>query len=289
MLNGFLNVYKPVGMSSHQVVQEIRRITHHNQVGHAGTLDPMAEGVLPVAVGSYTRLLEWANLKPKAYQAHIAFGEQTHSGDQAGYIIGESGAPYPNSAEICRAIAWLEGTLLQFPPQVSALKQNGRRAYDVVRRGQNTWLAPRATVIHSIRLTAGEERSWSIELTVGPGTYIRAIARDLGFLLGHATTMQSLVRTRVGAFRLEDARRLEDFRRRDPWEKFLLRNTSTLTIPVAPVTACTVRELIHGKTSAIPSFKGFHGIMGLTYGGEIVAVIEGPPWRLRKVLAHDVD
>ncbi|PSR27673.1 tRNA pseudouridine55 synthase [Sulfobacillus thermosulfidooxidans DSM 9293] len=287
MPSGFLNVYKPVGMSSHQVIQEIRRITGQRQVGHAGTLDPMAEGVLPVAIGSYTRLLEWTNLQPKVYQAEMSFGAQTHSGDRAGYRVAESGPPYPNRDQIEEAILWLQGEIRQFPPQVSALKQNGRRAYDAVRQGESVWLGPRPTVIDHIRVVDGNNCSWTLEFIVGPGTYIRAIVRDLGFLLGQAATMRSLIRTRVGHFTVERAYHLEQIKNDPDWSRALLTGTAMLTIPSVAVNSQQRRDLIHGKYSGIPHLEDFHGIMGLTYEGQVVAVIEGPPWRFRKVLAKD--
>ncbi|WP_053959027.1 tRNA pseudouridine(55) synthase TruB [Sulfobacillus thermosulfidooxidans] len=287
MPSGFLNVYKPVGMSSHQVIQEIRRLTGQKQVGHAGTLDPMAEGVLPVAIGSYTRLLEWTNLKPKVYQAEMTFGTQTHSGDRTGYRVAESGPPYPSREQIEEAIFWLQGEIRQFPPQVSALKQNGRRAYDIVRHGHSVWLGPRPTIIEHIRIVEGHNGYWTLEFTVGPGTYIRALVRDLGFLLGQAATMRSLIRTRVGYFTVETAYHLEQIQNEPDWTRMLLTGPALLTIPSVCVNSQQRSDLIHGKYSGIPHLPGFHGIMGLSYEGQVVAVIEGPPWRFRKVLAKD--
>ncbi|MCL4493891.1 MAG: tRNA pseudouridine(55) synthase TruB [Firmicutes bacterium] len=287
MLNGFLNLYKPLGMSSHQAVSKIRMMTGQKQVGHAGTLDPMAEGVLPIAMGSYTRLLEWTNLVPKVYHAHMTLGTQTHSGDREGYVVAESGAPFPNVDQIATVLRWFRGEILQFPPQVSALKQGGRRAYDLVRHGRTPWLAPRHTVVEDIRLTGGQNRCWSLELTVGSGTYIRAIVRDMGFILGHAASLQSLLRVRVGSFTLENAHRLDQLNQHTDWKRLLLTRPSLLTIPAVAVTGRAIPDLVHGKISAIPHIEGESGVVSLSCDNVVVAVVEGPPWRFRKVIGKE--
>ncbi|MCL4351617.1 MAG: tRNA pseudouridine(55) synthase TruB [Firmicutes bacterium] len=287
MLNGFLNVYKPSGMSSHQVVSKIRQMAGQKQVGHAGTLDPTAEGVLPIAMGSYTRLLEWTNLVPKTYRTQMTLGIQTHSGDQEGYVVAESGDPFPDREQIVMAVRWLQGKILQFPPQVSALKQGGQRAYDLVRRGKTSWIAPRFAMIQDIRLTGGHNRSWWLELSVGSGTYIRAIVRDLGFILGHAASVQALQRIQVGSFRADDAHSLDQLNKSRDWKGLLLTHPSLLVIPTIAIKDYQIRNLIQGKLSAIPHIEGVEGVVGLSYNDVIVAVVEGPPWHFRKVLAKD--
>ncbi len=287
MLNGFLNVYKPSGMSSHDVVSKIRRMTQQKQAGHAGTLDPMAEGVLPIAMGSYTRLLEWTNLAPKVYQTQMALGVQTHTGDQEGSTVAESGSPFPDRNQITAAVAWLQGDILQFPPQVSALKQGGRRAYDLVRHGQTPWLAPRTVTVHDIRVLEGQSQTWLLELTVSSGTYVRAVVRDVGFILGHAASVQTLTRMRVGSFTADHAYSLEQLAQHRNWHSLLLTHPSLLTIPALEIKDYEMRQLVHGKLSAIPQIQNLTGLVGLSYKDVIVAVVEGPPWHFRKVLAKD--
>ncbi len=287
MPHGFVNVYKPAGMSSQQVVQRIRRLTHERHVGHAGTLDPDATGVLPIAVGQYTRLLEWASLTPKVYRAHIVFGHLTHSGDQSGTVVGESGPPFPERDSMAEAFRWLTGDILQFPPQVSALKQQGRRAYDMVRRGHSVWLDPRVTHIDSITILDGAGRRWYVEAMVGSGTYIRALARDAGFIVGHAAALESLERTRVGKFSVDEAWTLGELEAEEGrWRDALVSGPQMLDIAAHPVTPSEAESLRRGKSEGIPALRE-KGPVALICDGEIVAVVDGPPWHFRKVLVKD--
>lgn len=282
--NGFLNVYKPAGMSSHQVVQRIRRLTHERHVGHAGTLDPDATGVLPVALGQFTRLLEWAVLTPKVYRAAIVLGRLTHTGDRAGDVVGESGAPFPDRHALENILPWLTGTIWQFPPQVSALKQGGQRSYHKVRQGQTVWLDPRPIEIEAIKVLDGVGDRWYVEAVVGSGTYIRALARDVGFLLGHAASLESLERTQVGAFSAQDAWRLDDLEANpNQWQDALVAGTQMLSLSTWPVTADQAAMLWSGNVAGIPPLPG-SGPTALVYEKQIVAVVDGPPWHFRKVL-----
>ncbi len=288
MPQGYINVYKPAGMSSHQAVQRIRRITGEKRVGHAGTLDPDAEGILPIAVGQYTRLLEWTRLTPKVYRAAIRLGVMTHTGDKSGLVVGESGGPYPSEDAVRQALSWLSGDVLQFPPQVSALKQNGQRAYAAVRRGQTVWLAPRRIQIGGIAVLEGAADLWRIEATVGSGTYIRALARDMGVLLGQAAMLEYLQRTQVGGFEMGSVWHLDALDRLpDRGQAALRTGTDMLDIPSWPVSAAQSAGIAQGKTDAIPAGIGYTGVVALTCEGTVVAVVDGPPWRYRKVMVKD--
>ena len=204
---GILNLAKPGGMTSRAVVDLIARPLRKVKVGHAGTLDPLASGVLVVCVGSATRLIEQVQRMPKAYRAVIRLGATSDTLDADGRIEPnpDPALPVPTEAAVRTALGAQVGLIAQVPPQFSALKVEGRRAYDLARAGDTVPLAARPVRIDRIELVA---YAWPrLELTVdcGSGTYIRSIARDVGEALGVGGLIEVLVRTRIGPFALSDA------------------------------------------------------------------------------------
>jgi tRNA pseudouridine55 synthase len=175
------------------------------KVGHAGTLDPLATGVLIVAVGHATRLIEYLQRLPKTYRAVVRLGATSDTNDADGAILENLDAPLPTLAQVQEALATQVGTILQRPPDVSALKVDGQRAYKLIRRGRPVDLPPRPVRIDRIDLLAYEWPRLEIEIVCGSGTYIRSIARDVGESLGCGGLIDALTRTRVGPFRIEDA------------------------------------------------------------------------------------
>lgn len=286
MLEGFLNLWKPGGVTSHDAIKSLRRITGEDRIGHAGTLDPDASGVLPVAFGRYTKLLEFARLTPKVYRATVVWGVLTHSGDAGGRATGWSGPPFPDQAALEAAGRWLTGNIIQIPPAVSALHLKGRRQYDLVRKGRPVWPHPRQAAVDEFRVIGGEERRWTVEVSVGPGTYIRSLVRDWGYLLGQAAHLTDLCRTRVGGFLLPRAHTLEECRRPDAdWTTLLESWEDYLAIPVIPVDGQTAEALRQGRPGAWPPMpQEASGPHGLAANQTLVAVIDGPPWHYRKVL-----
>lgn len=208
-MNGFLNLLKPPGMSSGAAVAVIKRLTGE-RVGHAGTLDPEAAGVLPVMVGRATRLLDHFTDKSKSYVAEISFSGATDTQDAQG-VIRTPGVRVPGREEIEAALAGFRGIILQRPPAYSALKKNGVPLYALARKGQEVETEARETEIRS--LTLGEKTGadgYMLHVDCGGGTYIRTLCHDIGAALGAPAHMRFLLRTRAGAFSIEDAVTLEE-------------------------------------------------------------------------------
>lgn len=210
--DGFINFLKPPGMTSHDAVSCVRRLFGLKKVGHAGTLDPGAAGVLPIAVGRATRLLEYVGGARKAYRAELRFGAETDSGDDLGEVVAESDAPTPDEETVARAVQSLTGEILQTPPIYSAVKIGGRRACDLARQNAAVEIPSRRVTIYRLDVLArnDKERTLLLDVECSKGTYIRSLCRDLGRAAGVPATMAFLVRRRVGAFCIEDAHTPEE-------------------------------------------------------------------------------
>ena len=210
-MNGIINVYKPKDCTSQHVVSVVRKFLHTKSVGHMGTLDPLADGVLPVAIGKSTRLFDYLLDKNKEYVATVAFGFSTDSYDLEGEITQRSDI-LPSDAELEAACKKLTGDIMQIPPIYSAKCVNGKRSYELARKGVAVELPPKKVTVKSIRvLDKISESEYKIKIVCGGGTYIRAIARDLGLLCGTVATMTSLTRTASGIFRIENSVTAEEF------------------------------------------------------------------------------
>ncbi len=203
-INGWLVLDKPPGMTSTHAVARLKRIFNAKKAGHAGTLDPLATGILPIAFGEATKTVPFVQEGEKAYRFTVQWGAATDSDDSDGAII-KSSLTRPSTAEIEALLPRFTGAIMQTPPVYSAIKIAGERAYDLAREGEEVILAPREVTIHALRLTASTADTAVFEAECGKGTYVRAIARDLGELLGCYGHVIALRRTRVGPFREEDA------------------------------------------------------------------------------------
>ncbi|HEY4190933.1 MAG TPA: tRNA pseudouridine(55) synthase TruB [Candidatus Limnocylindrales bacterium] len=215
-LDGVLVVAKPSGPTSHDVVGLVRRLSSTRRVGHGGTLDPFAAGVLPVFLGRATRLVEYHLGASKRYRATICFGERSTTDDIDGQRTPVEGPPVTREV-VEPALAGLVGPISQVPPNYSAVQIQGRRAYQLARSGEIVVLAARDVTIHSLDLVEWDDRDPArpvaiVDVTCSAGTYIRALARDLGEQLGSGAYLGALVRTASGGFRLEDAISLDDLR-----------------------------------------------------------------------------
>jgi tRNA pseudouridine55 synthase len=208
--SGLVVVDKPAGMTSHDVVSRVRRLAGTRKVGHAGTLDPMATGVLVLGVERATRLLGHLLLTDKAYAATIRLGATTSTDDAEGEVTATRSTEALADDRVRRALAAMTGEVQQVPSSVSAIKVDGRRAYDRVRAGEQVELPARTVRIESIDVTRLELPEIDVEVRCSSGTYIRAIARDLGEELGVGGHLTALRRTAVGAFTLDRARTLEE-------------------------------------------------------------------------------
>ena len=208
---GFLNIHKPIGVTSHDVVHRVRRLTGIKQVGHGGTLDPLAEGVLPVAVAGACRLLRYLP-EAKIYKAEILLGCTTTTDDTEGETLNQVGPELiPDEQRVHEALKKFVGQLDQIPPIYSAIHHQGERLYALARKGAVIESIPsRSVLVNSIELLSFVSPKVSVRVDCGAGTYIRSIARDLGNELGCGGCLSALVRERSGAFHIDDAVTLEE-------------------------------------------------------------------------------
>lgn len=210
-MDGFINFLKPPGMTSHDVVGYVRRQLQEKKIGHAGTLDPGAAGVLPVAVGKATRFIEYLDAVDKSYRAELRFGYSTDSGDTGGKVLERvDDFTMPTRERLEDVLKCFTGTITQVPPAHSAIKINGRRACDLLREGVKVEIPSRQVQIHELRLLEVGKRHIIFDVTCSKGTYIRSLCTDIGAALGIPATMSFLVRTRVGKFALTDAISVEE-------------------------------------------------------------------------------
>lgn len=205
-LFGFLNLNKPSGLSSRDVVNRVQKIVRPLRTGHAGTLDPLATGVLLVCIGDATRLVSRLQELPKTYVAEFLLGQSSDTDDSTGSIR-EQSAPglVPDRESVLAGLQQFTGVISQIPPAFSAVHVSGRRAYDLARRGEVPELQPREVTVHSIQLLRYQWPVLSLEIECSSGTYIRSIARDLGQLLGCGGLMSRLERTAIGPFHVQDS------------------------------------------------------------------------------------
>ena len=272
---GLVIVDKPAGMTSHDVVSRLRRIAGTRRVGHAGTLDPMATGVLVLGVERATRLLGHLALTRKSYDATVRLGRATVTDDAEGEVTAAADATGVTDSDIAAVVATLTGDLEQVPSSVSAIKVDGRRAYARVRSGEEVALAARPVTVYRFEVTArrpGPDCTVDLDVTVdcSSGTYIRALARDLGTALGVGGHLTALRRTRVGPFGLDSARTLESLAE-DP-VVFPLSAAVATAFPRRDVTAEDAVRLSHGGRLEAGGIAGAYGVFGPD--GEVVALVE---------------
>ena len=259
---GLLVVDKPAGWTSHDVVARVRRRAGTKRVGHAGTLDPMATGVLVVGIGGATRLLGFVGGADKDYDATIRLGVSTMTDDAEGEVTVRTDAGRVGNVEIAAGIAALPGDILQVPSSVSAIKVDGQRSYARVRAGEDVELAPRPVTVsrfNEVGMRCDHHEGVTFvdveaELTVSSGTYVRALARDLGAALGVGGHLTALRRTRVGGFTLADARTLDELgalvEEGRPLPVVPLAHAARAALPDRDVTAAEAEELSHGRRVA---------------------------------------
>jgi tRNA pseudouridine55 synthase len=209
-VNGLLILDKPAGMTSHDVVARTRRIVNERSIGHLGTLDPMATGVLPLLLGRYTRLAQFFGRMEKAYTGTIRFGHATTTYDAEGEPLGPSIEVSLDAEELNEQARNFNGELLQTPPAYSAKKVGGRKAYSLARAGEAVELAPVRIVVHDFAITSVEGDTATFRAAVSAGGYIRSLAHDLGQRLGCGAHLASLRRVAAGPFRVEAALSLDD-------------------------------------------------------------------------------
>lgn len=267
---GFLNIYKPVGMTSHDVVSKVRRLTGIKQVGHTGTLDPFAEGVLPVCLGKATRLIEYLT-DDKEYIATVQFGENTDTYDVEGNITDVSGVNITEH-DILVSLKDFEGEIEQLPPIYSAIKVNGKKLYDYARKGEEVEIKPRKVVIEKIELKNFDEEAQAAEILIkcSKGTYIRSIAHDLGIKTGAYAYLTKLIRTQAGKFRLEDTITLDNPDGYTPDK--LINPLEVLDLPQVPIEQAEMEKIRHGQPLKNRKFKNNQSVI-LVYNDNVICAV----------------
>lgn len=272
---GFLNIDKPTGMTSHDVVNKIRRGLKINKVGHAGTLDPLASGVLIICLGAATRLSEYAMHSTKQYRAQLRMGRVTTTYDAEGEIVAEYDVAHLTRSQLEAVLPRFTGRIQQIPPLYSAIKQGGRKLYDIARSGESAELTPRPVQIDQITLVEWAPPSVTLEVICGAGTYIRSLAHDLGQILGVGASLDGLVRTASGAFTLADSFPLEGLLANPDWESMVLPPDFALAdfprIDLDPVDTDHVR---HGRR--LQNHYAVQGLLARAYApdGTLLAILQ---------------
>ncbi|MFN8378750.1 MAG: tRNA pseudouridine(55) synthase TruB [Anaerolineae bacterium] len=291
VLSGVLNVDKALGMTSHDVVARVRRTLGVKRVGHAGTLDPLATGVLLVCVGPATRFSEFLMASSKTYIAGVILGRETTTDDAEGDITAETDPSHLDFATVTAALPAFVGDIEQIPPAYSAIKQNGRKLYELARKGQAVETAPRRVRIDSIRLLDWTPPIARLEVVCGPGTYIRSIARDMGRMLGVGGSLVALRRTVSGNFRAEDGlseANLSDaaaLRERLIPLREALKGWPELLLDAAQLSDIRMGRRLSSSTLPAPETL----VLGITPSGEVAALLRATAdgWQPDRVVATD--
>lgn len=282
---GILVVDKPAGMTSHDVVGRCRRIFSTQRVGHAGTLDPMATGVLVLGIDRATKILGLLTASDKSYAATIRLGQTTSTEDAEGELLHSISASHLTDEVIAAAVAELRGDIEQVPSAVSAIKVGGRRAYQLVREGEAVELKARPVRIDRFEVSATRRPGALIDLDVdvdcSSGTYIRALARDLGNALGVGGHLTSLRRTRVGRFGLDQARTLEELAER-PRLSWTLDDACLLVFPRRALTPDEAEATGHGRPLSPAGIDGVYAASD--DAGRVIALLRDEGSRTKSVV-----
>ena len=278
---GFLNIYKPKGKTSHDVVAILRRVTKIKQIGHTGTLDPFAEGVLPVCIGKATRLIEYL-ADDKAYIGTVQLGKSTTTYDIEGDMVKVSDKEV-SIEEIEKALQSFRGEVEQFPPIYSAIKVNGKKLYEYARKGEEVEIKPRKVTIKNLKILNYDSKNRVLELYIecSKGTYIRSIANDLGEALGVYGHLTKLVRVKAGEFEIKDCIRLEDLETKEDAEKVLINPLEKLHYPKYELGEEEKNKVLNGMEIFSP--QDYEGIVILVYSNNILAIGEASGRRIKCV------
>jgi len=279
--SGLVVVDKPAGLTSHDVVARLRRILRTRKVGHAGTLDPMATGVLVCGVGRGTKLLGHLALDTKAYTATIRLGATTTTDDAEGETVTETDPSAVTDEAIAAGIATLTGPILQVPSSVSAIKVDGRRAYARVRAGEQVVLPPRPVTVSAFTLLARRGADLDVAVECSSGTYVRALAHDLGATLRVGGHLTALRRTRVGPFHLSRARTLPELEDA-PGPALSLADAVAVAFARRDVDAAAAADLSHGRPLVGVGLPGTYGVFAPD--GRVLALVAEHDGRARPVV-----
>ncbi len=290
VVSGVLVVDKPIGLTSHDVVQVIRRGTGIRRAGHTGTLDPRASGVLVILIGPAVRLSEYVSASDKRYQATIRLGSSTDTYDAEGTVTSSASVEDITEDYFNEVLQHFVGEIEQVPPPYSAVKVQGRKAYDMAREGEEFELIPRIINVYSLEILEWALPEVVIDVYCSSGTYVRSLANDLGKELGTGAHLVGLRRTKSGRFTLRDAtplRRLQEAFDAGNWYRFLIPAAEAMADwPMVELDADQVELVRHGhRVPADPEMKGL--ARGVSQQGDLVALLEvdaeTQEWQPRKV------
>lgn len=288
-VSGFLNIHKPIGLTSHDVVARVRRALNIKKIGHAGTLDPLADGVLILCLSSATRLSEYVMQSTKRYRARVRLGIVTNTYDAEGQILRQQDAAFITRADVERALTDFLGDIQQIPPMYSAIKQGGRKLYELARAGEEVERQARPVTITALTISGWQPPEFTLDVTCSAGTYIRSLAFDLGESLGVGAHLSGLTRTASGAFTLDQAVPLDMLLSSDDWTQSIMTPRAALADwPSVTLDAAALEHLRHGR--AVPAATAADGL-AFVYGsdGALLAVVRGEAglWRPHKVFLND--
>jgi tRNA pseudouridine55 synthase len=287
---GILLLDKPSGPTSHDMVMAVRRGTGEKQVGHAGTLDPLATGLLVICLGAATRLSDYLRDKDKRYRARVRLGQSTNTYDAGGEITSES-AVIPDRSAVEEALVKFRGSIQQRPPAFSAVKRGGQKAYELARAGRPVELEARPVEIYALELLEWQPPELTLEILCSSGTYIRSLAHDLGDSLGCGAHLTALRRTASGNFRVSEAVTLDELTRsfeRGDWRSHLRpADQAVADWPEVGLTAEAAARIQHGQSIPLEEYADDYA-RAYNPGGEFIALLRADTlaglWRPYKVL-----
>ncbi|MDQ6694511.1 MAG: tRNA pseudouridine(55) synthase TruB [Chloroflexota bacterium] len=285
-MNGIFNINKPPGLTSHDVVARIRRLASTKRVGHAGTLDPIATGVLPIVLGQATRLVEYLADADKAYRATLSLGATSSTYDREGTVTATPGiASMPTLQQLDKVLDAYRGQIRQLPPMHSAIKIGGKKLYELARAGIEVERQPRHVTITRLEIEVYDPPTLGLFVECSKGTYIRSLAHDLGQTLGTGAYLQDLQRTRHGPFSIEGSVTLDDLRdafAADAWQSSLYPPDFILAAwPVLVASPQQQLAIIQGKPINLPQPTGAQPLLlkAVTQNGDLLAIMS---WDVRK-------
>ncbi len=294
-LNGIFCINKPKGITSHDVVARVRKLLKQKRVGHAGTLDPLASGVLPVCVGQATRVAEYLSESGKAYQAEIVFGTATDTYDAEGRVTATASTSELTLHMIEEALEHFRGSLMQYPPRYSAIKIQGQPAYKRARAGETIELEPRHIVIYMLEILEWIPPRLTVNIQCSKGTYIRSLAHDLGMQAGCYAYLASLVRTRSGPFTISESISLEQVAEAadsGTIQRYIFPIDKAIEqYPIMELDAETVERVKHGNTFSHEQANNSSLARVYDGSGTLIAIAEWDEekqaWHPRKVFVSD--
>lgn len=291
-VHGWFIIDKPTGLTSTSVVNEVRRMANAAKAGHGGTLDPLATGVLPVALGEATKTMRYIVDSTKAYRFTLRWGVATDSDDADGAVV-ETSDSRPNAASVRSVLARFTGEIEQVPPRYSAIKVAGQRAYDLARDGEAFELKARTVLVEEIVLADMPDEDHAVfDVVCGPGAYMRGLGRDIALAVGTVGHITALRRTRVGPFREENAISLDELRSFGDsaavLQHMLPVETALDDIPALALTDSEARRLRSGQAVPLLRKMDLQRIAGLSDGDTVLALGKGKPVALTRYAAGEV-